>query len=125
NAPGNGELHTTSLDLETRTNLTATNGATSIPAADLQIVVTASDVTQTGAHAALPKQTTQPVTAHTTRFLWLANLPDGAVVHGLSIHPNGDLIATTETAGPAAGDEVFALPTQARPLADGGFPFHW
>ncbi len=125
NAPGNGELHTTSLDLVSRANLTATNGATSIPVADLQVVVTATDRTQTGAHEALAKQTTRPVTAATTRFLWLANLPANSIVHGLALHPNGDLIATTESPGPDFADEVFALPTQARPLADGGFPLHW
>ena len=126
NAPGNGELHTTSLDLESRPNLTAASGgATMIPVANLQVVVTAKDRTQSGAHQALAKQTTQTLPARTTRFLWLANLPGKRIVHGLAIHPNGDLIATTESPGPGFADEVFALPTQARPLADGGFPLHW
>jgi len=96
-----------------------------IPVANLQVVVTAKDRTQSGAHQALAKQTTQTFPARTTRFLWLANLPGKRIVHGLAIHPNGDLIATTESPGPGFADEVFALPTQARPLADGGFPVHW
>jgi len=125
NAPGNGELHTTTAGLVSRGNLTATNGATKIPVANLQVVVTANDRAQTGVHEALANRTTQPVTAQTTRFLWLANLPAGAFVNGLAIHPNGDLIATTQSLAPGSGDEVFALPTRARPLADGGFPLDW
>jgi len=125
NAPGNGELHTTSADLVSRTNLTARNGPTLIPVADLQVVLTAADRTQTGAGVARAKNTTQPASLRTTRFLWLANLPAGAIVHGLALHPNGDLIATTQSMAPGSGDEVFAVPTQARPLADGGFPLDW
>ena len=124
NAPGNGELHTTSADLESRNNLSATNGPTSIPVANLHVVVSAADRTQTAAHEAVAKQTLRSVAAKTTRFLWLANLPDFRFVNGLAIHPNGDLVATTESTG-SATDEVFALPTSARPLADGGFPLHW
>ena len=125
NAPGNGELHTTTADLEARSNLSATNGATRIPVADLHVVVTATDRTQTAAHEGVAKQTLRSVTARTTRFVWLANLPAGRIVHGLAIHPNGDLVATTESPGPGAMDEVFALPTRARPLPDGGFPLDW
>ena len=124
NAPDNGELHTTSLDLESRTNLKATNGTTLIPVANLQVVVAAADRTQSAAHEALPKQTSQTLAAQTTRFLWLVNLPTGSIVSGLAIHPNGDVIATTEGAGTGLADEVFAVPSSG-PLPDGGFPLHW
>jgi len=125
NAPGNGEFHTGD-QRGTSPNLHATNGATSIPFGDLKVVVTANDRAQAGNGEAVPNVALPPSTpVHTTRFLWLANLPNGAIVHGLALHPNGDLIATTESPGPGFADEVFALPTQATPLADGGFPLDW
>jgi hypothetical protein len=124
NAPGNGELHTTTADLVMSTNLTATNGATRIPVANLHVILSAADRAQSGAHEPLAKQTVRDVAARTTRFLWLRNLPAGNSVRGLSIHPNGDVIATTIGAGTAAVDEVFAIPSSG-PFPDGGFPLHW
>jgi len=124
NAAGNGEFHTGD-QRAISANLQAINGDTSIPVGNLQVVVTAVDLAQTAAHEALAKETKRSTAVPTTRFLWLANLPAGAFVNGLAIHPNGDLIATTQSLAPGSGDEVFALPTRARPLADGGFPLDW
>jgi len=124
NAAGNGELHTTTADLVTGTNLSATNGATKIPVAALHVVLTAADRTQGAAGETLAKQTVRDVAARTTRFLWLRNLPTGTIVRGLAIHPNGDVIVTSEGAGTGLADEVFAVPSSG-PLSDGGFPLHW
>jgi hypothetical protein len=124
NAPGNGEFHTRD-QRAISANLHATNGDTSIPFGDLSVVVTAADLTRTAAGNALANVTPpQRTPVHATRFLWLANLPDGSFVHGLALHPNGDLIATTESADGGSTDEVFAIPTRG-PFPDGGFPLHW
>ncbi|MFL5311409.1 MAG: hypothetical protein ACJ79H_13240 [Myxococcales bacterium] len=124
NGAGNGELHTTTANLVTGTNLSATNGATRIPIAALHVVLTASDRTRSAGGESRAKQTVRDVAARTTRFLWLRNLPTGSIVSGLSIHPGGDVIVTSEGAGTGFADEVFAVPSTG-PLSDGGFPLHW
>jgi len=111
NGSGNGELHTTTADLVTSANLHATNGATKIPVADLHVILSAVDRVQGGAHEPLAQKTVRDVAARTTRFLWLRNLPTGNSVRGLSVHPNGDVIATTIGAGDGTSAPVYVATT--------------
>lgn len=121
NEPTNGEFHTRDTRVVSQ-DLQA--GDAGIPVGNLQVVVTAADRARTAAGDALSNVSAPITSVPTTRFLWLGNLPTGSIVSGLAIHPNGDVIATTEGAGTGLADEVFAVPSSG-PLADGGFPLHW
>ncbi|HYR18608.1 MAG TPA: hypothetical protein VEQ15_03895, partial [Myxococcales bacterium] len=77
NAPSNGEFHTRGVRA-VPANLHATNGETSVPVGNLQVVVTAADRARTAAGEAVSNVSAPSTSVHTTRLLWLANLPDGA-----------------------------------------------
>ncbi|HKC58670.1 MAG TPA: hypothetical protein VKB92_01150 [Myxococcales bacterium] len=124
NAPTNGEFHTGDGRAIPGNLQVANGGDTSIPVGDLQVVLTAADRARTAAGHTLSNVSAPTTAVRTTRFLWLASLPTGSIVSGLAIHPNGDVIATTEGAGTGLADEVFAVPSSG-PLPDGGFPLHW
>ncbi len=96
NAAGNGAFHT-------GTNTFPTSSGSTVPGGFLQLVVDASDRARAGDGSAAANATSAPVLARTTRLLFQTALV-GAVT-GLAIHPNGEVIATTD----GGTDTVYAL----------------
>jgi hypothetical protein len=95
NAAGNGAFHTgTSY---------ASSGGSTIPSGFLTLVVEASDRARAGDGSAAANATSAPLVARTTRFLFQTTLP-GAVT-GLAVHPNNEVIATTD----GGTDTVYGL----------------
>lgn len=121
NAPGNGPFNTGTA------NTPDLNGNL-LPTGTLQITIEAQD------HAVLPDGTpapnasTTPFAADTTRFWWQATLP--SIVTGLALHPDGDLIVTTQASvvPGASADTVFSLAGSGQ-VPDAGMPalqaVHW
>lgn len=103
NDPQNGGFHTGLVTEAYGTNI-------NIPAGNLSVVIDAQDQAQAGDGGPAAHAASNLTAAHTTRFLWQYDV--GRNLSGLAVHPDGDLIATSD----AGTDTVYALAPDAPTL---------